>query len=135
MEGKGRLSSAEYASALLRYKETLKSYREGREIKQLMVMGIKQSTVSSWFSSDRPRSIPDVVIGAALAREFGDTVENAVFGVQPKYKHKSDTVEEIVKKLEQFSENDDLMKEIRGVVRFHISKYLEEHPERAAVGE
>jgi hypothetical protein len=135
VEEKGRLSSAAYLEALARYKRTLKRYREDHPIKDFMVMGIKQSTVSSWFSEDRPKAVPDVIVGAALAKTFGDTVENAVLGDPPRFHHKSEAIKEIVERLSPLSDDDDFMKEIRGIVKSYIFRYTEDQRERAVSGE
>lgn len=85
---------------------------------------VAQSTVSSWRG--REKSLPDIVVGAMIAKSNGLTVEEMVFGERPKYRHRTREICEIMELLESVAGDRDLVVELRGLVRRHIADHEQE---------
>ena len=119
----------EYTRLSERYRKRLFTLMDQVGQKRLAsAAGISPQAVSSWKTRG---SLPDVVVGCMIARECHETADEEVYGEPQKYFHKSKAIKEIVERLESYSDDEELLIEIRGIVKRHLADHQKEHPERA----
>ena len=111
-----------------KYRSSLFDLMEERGQKAVAAAGFTTpQATSSW---KKRGSLPDVVTGCIIAREYGTTADAMVYHTPQRYFHKSDTVQDIVRRIEDYADNDRLMIEIDGLVKRHLSDYAQEQKER-----
>lgn len=115
-----RKNGEQYLALRRQYKDSLLRLIGEATQKKLASDGeVAQSTVSSWAT--REMSIPDIVVGAMIAKKNGRTVEEMIYGERPIYRHRSKEIREIVELLESVADDKELVIEIRGLVRRHVA--------------
>lgn len=113
----GRIKNEEYDKLNDEYRKRLFNLISQSGQKKAQVLGIKQSTISSW--TNREKSVPDVIIGAELAKVFGKTVEEMVYGERNNY-YKSTIIKQIVEMLDDFHSNEIFLNQIYGIVKSYV---------------
>lgn len=125
----GRLANEDYAKLNKAYKDRLLEFMETYGQKRFHVLGIKPSTVSSW--KNRDRSVPDVIIGAEVAKRIGKTVEEMVYGERNNY-YRSKIIESIVELLDPYADREVFLNQIYGLVKSYIQNNAPSEEKRAA---
>ena len=97
--------------------------------KKLRMGFLPASTVSSWVVGDDV--IPNVVLGALIARTVDTSVEEMVFGVKPVHTHHKG-LDTIVAVLEPYADEAELMIEIRGVIKDNLARHSQKTPSAPA---
>lgn len=125
----GRLASEEYLRLNEEYRNRLFELMKTYSQKKFQVLGIAPSTVSSWRNRDK--SVPDVIVGAAVARELGKTVEEMVYGERNNY-YRSKIIESIVELLDPYADHEVFLNQIYGLVKSYIQNNAPSEEKRAA---
>lgn len=110
-----RMEHEDYLALNEAYKEKLISLMDEYGHKRCQVLGLSQSTVASWKA--RKKSVPDVVVGAAIAREFATTVEEMVYGERAPVFYPSKKIAQIVDLLTDNYKDEDFLSEAVGMIK------------------